>query len=218
MPNRHAYIRPVPEYEGDPFESDTPLPQVLIVEDHDESADSLSVLLQMDGFGVARASDGRTALETARTETIDAVVLDVRLPGIDGFEVCRQLRRDPATSGLVIVMLTGVDDTQSKIEGLDRGADDYLVKPIASRELGARLRKLLELREARTRPLSYEPMAAQRMRASTVSQEIGAPLTAALGSLDLLLLTRELLPDVRRGLLDCQQHLVRIGRILSRID
>lgn len=220
MLNQLAHIRPVRESEADPFEAnaDDRSSQILIVEDQEEAATNLSELLRMDGFRVSRAPDGPTALAAARGGMIDAIVLDVRLPGIDGFEVCRRLRTDPATAALVIVMLTGLDDTQSKLEGFRYGADDYLVKPVVSRELGARLRKLLEARDTRLRELREERLQAIGETAIAVCHEINNPLTAAQGSVDRLLMAREIAPDIRRDLEECQKHLIRIGRILDRLD
>lgn len=217
MPNNLAYIRPVPG--RDDHSTAVPREQpirVLIVEDQEESAHNLSALLQMDGFIVSRAPDGPTALDAARSGMIDAVVLDVRLPGIDGFEVCKRLREDSATADLVIVMLTGLDDTQSKIEGLGQGADDYLVKPVASRELGARLRRQLEARQTQARQLQHRHEQATGEVVTAICHDIGNSLTSALGRVDMLLLTRPLTPDVRRELDECQRHLIRIGRILAR--
>ena len=219
MLNRHAHIRPIPESEADPFApgADEPI-RVLLVEDQEDAANSLSMLLRMDGFIVSRAPDGPSALAAAHAGAVDAVVLDVKLPGLDGFEVCRRLRADPVTTTLVIVMLTGLDDTPSKLEGLGLGADDYLVKPIASRELGARVRKLLDARETRLHELREERLQTMGQIATAVCHEIANPLTAALGSVDLLLLTRDLEPEVRRELEECQKHLIRIGRIIGRLD
>lgn len=219
MLQRHAHIRPIPESEADPFApgADEPV-RVLLVEDEEDTANSLSVLLRMDGLIVSRASDGPSALAAAHLGAFDAVVLDVKLPGMDGFEVCRQLRTDPATTAVVIVMLTGLDDTPSKLEGLGHGADDYLVKPIASRELGARLRKLLDARETKLPELRKERVQAIGQIATVICHEINSSLTAALGSVDLLLVTPDLKPDVRRELEECQRQLIRIGRIIGRLD
>jgi DNA-binding response OmpR family regulator len=217
MPSHHAYIRPVPEKEIDPFEADATSPlRVLLVEDQEETAQNLSSLLRMDGFRVSRAADGLSALAAASGAVLDAVVLDVQLPDLDGFEVCRRLRADPATAGLVIVMLTGRDDPHSKLEGLGAGADDYLIKPVASRELAQRLDRLCAGRIAQ--PLSWDVPGrrATGEPASARDREIIDPLTRALGGVDLVLLTSDLTPDVRRQLDDCRRQLVRIGRLLTR--
>jgi CheY-like chemotaxis protein len=199
-------------------ESDGRPPHILLVEDQDQAAESLSALLRLNGFAVTRACDGPTALLAARGGDIDVVVLDVMLPGLDGFEVCRRLRTDPATAALVIVMLTGLDDTASKIEGLSDGADDYLVKPIVSLELGTRVRKLVEARDARLREVRQQRLQAIGEIATAICHEINSPLTAALGTVDLLLMTGPLPARIRRELEECQRNLVRIGQILGRLD
>jgi len=199
-------------------EPDNPPPHLLLVEDQDEAADSMSALLGLNGFVVTRACDGPTALLAARGGDIDVVVLDLMLPGMDGFEVCRRLRTDPATAALIVVMLTGLDDTASKLAGLSGGADDYLVKPIVSRELGARVRKLIDARDAKRREVRQQRLQAIGEIATAVCHEINSPLTAALGGVDLLLMTTRLPARVQRDLEECQRNLVRIGQILGRLD
>ena len=127
-------------------------PHVLLVEDQERAAHGLQELLALQGFRVTCAPDGPSGLYAARSSQLDAIVLDVRLPGMDGFAVCRALREDEATKDIPIVMLTGLGDTPSKLQGFETGADDYLVKPVPARELAARLRRLISNRvEATTR-------------------------------------------------------------------
>jgi CheY-like chemotaxis protein len=214
-----AHALEIPEFDAgcDEAEEARP-PRVLLVEDEGEAAESLSALLRLNGFEVVRACDGPTALLAARGGDIDAVVLDVLLPGMDGFEVCRRLRTDPATAALVIVMLTGLGDTGSTILGLNGGADEYLVKPVPSMELGTRVRKLLEARDARLRQVRQERTQAIGEVATAICRDISGPLTAALGSVDLLLMSPALSARIRRELECCQGNLVRIGQILRRLD
>jgi len=211
--------RPTPE----PGQSSSALfvaslrPHILVVEDQEPLASNLSELLSLDGFAVSRVHDGRAALEATRSAGIDAVVLDVMLPGLDGFEVCRLLRQDPATNRLVIVMLTALDDTGSKLEGLKGGADDYLVKPVAARELIARLRKLLGQRSARTEEVRRQRLAAIGEITAALCHEINNPLAAALGALDLLLLSEALPGSLAPDVQQCQAHLLRVAEIVARL-
>jgi CheY-like chemotaxis protein len=191
---------------------------ILLVEDQEEMGRNLEDLLRLDGFQVTRVRDGAAALDRVRSGGIDAVVLDVMLPGIDGFEVCRQLRSGKDTSRLIVVMLTALDDTGSKLEGLEGGADDYLVKPVVSSELGARLRKHLENRSARADEVRHQRLQAIGEIVAAVSHEINNPLAAALGTIDLLLLSRNLPAGLDRDLQQCQAHLVRIGEIVARLS
>ena len=111
--------------------------RLLIVEDEPTLLDTLKYNLERQGYDVVTASDGVQALSTAREEKPELVILDVMLPGLDGFEVCRILRQEMS---LPILMLTAKDEEVDKIVGLEVGADDYLTKPFSMRELLARIR------------------------------------------------------------------------------
>jgi two-component system response regulator MprA len=117
---------------------------ILVVDDDARIAASLRRALVYEGYEVAIAADGPSALASARTRPPDLVVLDVMLPGFDGMEVCRRLRRE---NDVPILMLTALDATADRVQGLDTGADDYLTKPFAYEELLARVRALLRRRE-----------------------------------------------------------------------
>ena len=103
-------------------------PKVLVVEDEPVLLDTLEYSLARQGYEVCTASDGLSALDVARREQPDLIVLDVMLPGLDGFEVCRILRQEMTVP---ILMLTARDDEVDKVVGLEVGADDYLTKPSA---------------------------------------------------------------------------------------
>ena len=113
---------------------------ILIVEDEPALRDTLSYNLKKDGFAVEAVGDGRAALESARRLKPDLIVLDLMLPEIDGFEVCRILRQEMITP---ILMLTARDDEIDRVVGLEVGADDYLTKPFSMRELMARVKAQL---------------------------------------------------------------------------
>jgi two-component system response regulator MprA len=125
--------------------------KVLIVDDDAHIRASLRRTLAFEGYQVREAGDGTGALEVALDELPDLVILDVMLPGIDGMEVCRRLRQ---VNDVPILMLTALQGTSSQVEGLDAGADDYLVKPFVKDELLARVRALLR-RRAPDAPRSY---------------------------------------------------------------
>ena len=122
---------------------------ILVVEDDRRIRDLLRRGLIFEGYEVVTAEDGETALHNAREKLPDAVILDLMLPGIDGLEVCRRLRR---VSNLPILMLTARDAVSDRVTGLDAGADDYLVKPFAFDELLARLRALFRRHRMETTP------------------------------------------------------------------
>ena len=113
---------------------------ILVVEDEPALRDTLSYNLKRDGFDVEAVGDGRSAIESARRLKPDLIVLDLMLPEIDGFEVCRILRKEMITP---ILMLTARDDEIDRVVGLEVGADDYLTKPFSMRELMARVKAQL---------------------------------------------------------------------------
>jgi DNA-binding response OmpR family regulator len=114
--------------------------KVLVVEDEPALLETLAYTLGRQGYAVATASDGLAALEVARQERPDLVILDVMLPRLDGFEICRILRQETSAP---ILMLTARTEEVDKIVGLEVGADDYLTKPFSMRELVARVKALL---------------------------------------------------------------------------
>ena len=115
---------------------------VLLVEDHPDLAETVGDYLEAKGYAVDFASDGLLAMHLAVTQTFDAIVLDIMLPGLNGLEVCRRLRKD-AQLTTPILMLTARDQLDDKLEGFDVGADDYLVKPFEMPELVARIDALI---------------------------------------------------------------------------
>jgi two-component system, OmpR family, response regulator MprA len=119
--------------------------RILVVDDEPALRSSLERALGLDRHEVELAEDGIEALDRLALAPVDAVVLDVSMPGIDGLEVCRRLRA--AGDRTPVLMLTARDAIDDRVEGLDAGADDYLVKPFALRELQARLRALLRRSE-----------------------------------------------------------------------
>jgi DNA-binding response OmpR family regulator len=121
-------------------------PRVLVVEDDQDIADVLQRSLRMEGYEVRIAGDGLAALDEAHGFLPDVVILDLGLPRLDGIEVARELRRD---DDVPILMLTARDALEARVEGLDSGADDYLVKPFERQELLARIRALLRRRPPR---------------------------------------------------------------------
>jgi two-component system, OmpR family, response regulator MprA len=120
--------------------------RVLVVEDDEEIAQVLQRSLRLEGYEVKLAGDGEAALQTASTFVPDLVILDLGLPKLDGIEVARRLR---AGDDVPILMLTARDALDARVEGLDAGADDYLVKPFERQELLARMRALLRRRPPR---------------------------------------------------------------------
>jgi DNA-binding response OmpR family regulator len=137
---------------------------ILVVEDEPALRDTLSYNLKKDGFTVEAVGDGRAALDSARKLKPDLIVLDLMLPEIDGFEVCRILRREMTTP---ILMLTARDDEIDRVVGLEVGADDYLTKPFSMRELMARVKAQLRrsrlLREELGKSIASQPATHEKL-------------------------------------------------------
>ena len=130
---------------------------VLVVEDEENLLEALRYNLEHDGHSVLTAADGAKGLETARSALPDLIILDVMLPGLDGLEVCRILRRE---TDAPILMLTAKGEEIDRVVGLELGADDYVAKPFSMRELMARVRALMRRPRNRTPGPASEPLRA----------------------------------------------------------
>jgi len=121
--------------------------RILIVDDESAARAALEALLRREGFDVRDASDGPSALAECATFRPDLILLDILMPGINGFEVCRRIKATPETRLTPVVLITGRSATEDRIEGINAGADDFLSKPIDINELLARTRSLLRLKQ-----------------------------------------------------------------------
>ena len=123
---------------------------ILLVEDESDVVDLLRYNLNKAGFSVLIATDGLTGLEMARKNRPEIVVLDLMLPGLDGYSVCKALKKDPDTEALPILMLTARGEPSERVHGLEIGADDYVTKPFSPRELVLRIQALLKRSRSKT--------------------------------------------------------------------
>ena len=164
-------------------------PRVLVVDDEAPLARLVAGYLARDAFEVSVVGDGRAAVETARTVDPDVVVLDLGLPGLDGLEVCRQLR---TFSDCYVLMLTARSDEVDKLVGLGVGADDYMTKPFSPRELVARIHALLRRPRrggSATAAVEEPPREFGPLRVDVVGREVqldGAPVDLTRTEFDLL--------------------------------
>jgi len=117
--------------------------KILIVEDEKDIVKMLDYNLKKEGFRTISAYDGEDALDLASREHPDLIILDLMLPGMDGLEVCRELKRESNTASIPIIMLTAKSQESDKVVGLELGADDYITKPFSPRELVARIKAVL---------------------------------------------------------------------------
>jgi DNA-binding response OmpR family regulator len=120
--------------------------RILVVDDQRANVEMLAGVLTARGYEVLTATDGEAALEQVRQGNPDLVVSDILMPQMDGYELCRRLRREPATTLLPVILLTSLDPLQERVNGIDAGADDFLSKPVNWEELFARVRSLLRIK------------------------------------------------------------------------
>src|SRR5678815_5177085 len=120
--------------------------KVLVVDDTPHNVKLLADLLGVKGYSVTTAVNGEEALAKVAADPPDIVLLDVMMPGLSGYDVCRRLRADPATALLPVVLVTSLDPQAERVKGMEAGADDFLPKPINQAELFARVRSLLRIK------------------------------------------------------------------------
>ncbi|MBW1965999.1 MAG: response regulator [Deltaproteobacteria bacterium] len=152
--------------------------KILIVEDNVDTVDLLRKRLHADGFDTAEAYDGEEGLKKVAEYEPDLIVLDIMMPKLDGFEVCKRLKEDESTRYIPVLMLTAKGDVDSTVKGLDVGGDDYLAKPFDYKELVARIRSLLSIKAEREKLLEEEKSEALEKMMDQVVHEIRNPLVA----------------------------------------
>jgi two-component system alkaline phosphatase synthesis response regulator PhoP len=126
------------------------MPKILIVDDEQDILELIRHTLNKEGFDVQVAANGAQAVDTARKFMPELILMDVMMPVMDGMEACRQLKEDPATSGIAIVFLTARSEEFAELAGFEAGADDYIAKPIRPRVLMSRLKAILRRRNVIT--------------------------------------------------------------------
>ncbi len=141
--------------------------RVLVVDDDADMAAFLALILKQEGLGVEIASDGESALAAIATAPPDLVLLDVMMPGTSGFEVCHRLKGDESTALIPVVLVTALEDSQSRVQGIEAGADDFLSKPVKREELVARVKTLRRLHETR-KELENRRLAAEVQRKDAI--------------------------------------------------
>ena len=155
--------------------------RILVVDDIPANVKLLEVRLLAEYFDVLTATNGPDAIDTCENGKVDVVLLDVMMPGMDGFEVCRRLKSDPATSHIPVVMITALDQVSDRIRGLEAGADDFLTKPVNDLQLMTRVKSLvrlkmltdeLRLRASTTRNIGIEELLSRSQPASDMAPKV----------------------------------------------
>ena len=121
--------------------------RILVVDDEERNRRLLAAMLEAEGYSASQAADGMQALELARRSLPDLILLDIMMPGMDGYEVARVLKADAATRPIPVVMVTALDDRESRLRGLEAGAEEFVTKPVDRNELRVRVRNLLRLKQ-----------------------------------------------------------------------
>jgi len=216
--------------------------KVLVVDDEPRNLEVVSHFLEMEGLRVATAGDGEAALAAVAAEAPDVILLDVMMPGLEGFEVCRRLKADPATVFIPVVILTALKGTQERIKGAAVGADDFLSKPFDHVELITRVKSLVRVKRLHDQIQAYnrelEARVAQRTAElkhaydelkeldqlksefiANVSHELRTPLLHVKGTLGLLAdgAMGGVTPEQAQGLSVAQGAAEQLGRIIEDI-
>ncbi len=199
--------------------------RMMIVDDDADYSGLLVDCFASLGFQVVHADSGEKALAEIELFRPDIVLLDVRMPGMDGFEVCRQIRQKSTLASIIIIILTSFGETEDKIKGIDIGANDYVVKPCGLAEIFevvARVNRFLDTRTSFLRKVEEEKFATLKGAANTVCHEINNPLTAIVGSARVLATHLTLLPEAAgleiqtAGILEAARRIQNITQQLAK--
>ena len=191
---------------------------ILIVDDNADARRLLTLVLKPEGHRLLVARDGREALHIVeRVAGLSLVLLDIMMPGTDGLEVCRCIRRRETDSYLPIILVSALSDQAHIVNGLAAGADDYITKPLAQTEVIARVRAALRLKRALDALLDARELAAVGAIAVTLGHEINNPLTTVLGNIELVLRNACLDEATHRKLGAAYEGSVRIRQLVKRL-
>ncbi|MGC8874616.1 MAG: response regulator [Chloroflexia bacterium] len=171
--------------------------RILVVEDNDDNRRLLSIYLNREGYEVIEACNGAEALEKVLAERPDLVLSDVQMPGTDGYSLCQQLKQNPDTERIPVILITAVyTSLEDTLQGLRLGANDFISRPFRQSELLVRVQTQLRIKELQDRLVHMERASTVARMAVTLAHEISNPLSGILGYAEALL--REMEQDVVR--------------------
>ncbi len=202
------------------------LGRILIVDDVPINVRLLSSILEIEGYQVSSATNGPDALAAMPEAAPDVVLLDVMMPGMDGFEVCRRLKADSATAHVPVVMVTALQETSDRVRALEAGADDFLTKPVDDVEVLARVKSLVRVKRGRDEleKAYHDLQRAESMRdsiAEMLVHDLRTPLTAMLAAVDLLQKGYgDSLDEIQKELVgmcatSCRRMVAQVGELLD---
>ena len=209
-------------------------PRILAVDDQPDSLRLLQIRLEAGGMECVSCTDGPSALKYLEDQTVDVVILDVMMPRMDGYEVCRRIKGDDRTRDIPVIFLTAKLETTDKVQGLDVGGHDYLSKPVNQQELLARTRAALRVKELQDQLKEQMKLQAQVHRlhremlsehwqktlgqlAASLAHEINNPLAAALGMVQLLRMQPGMSKNMGTSMQIIDQSLQRAGHKLRSL-
>ncbi len=195
---------------------------ILIVDDVPENTEFLEMMLDELGYQPRSANSGKEALQMVEEEKPDLILLDIQMPEMDGYEVCEQLRDNPETTRIPVIMATGqVVDAREKVKGLRSGASDYLMKPVERDELIARIETQLRLKELEDQRVLHEKRILLDQLVTTLQHEIINPLSGILGYSELMLKQmhkRQLKPEeIEKALETIHSSSERIQDVMEKL-
>lgn len=160
---------------------------ILVVDDLPQNLELVEDLLAPLGYCVAKASSGADALRKVKEETPDLILLDVTMPGLDGYEVCRRLKADADTASIPVLILTALSGHEERVKAMEAGADDFLSKPFNGLELLTRVRSLVRIKKLHDQVEAYRRMATVGEMASSIALEMRNPLAITSSAAQILL-------------------------------
>ena len=191
--------------------------KILIIEDSLVSQSLLFEILN-DAYQLVFQADGIAGIAAARESVPDLILLDINMPGMDGYEVCHVLKADPDTRTIPIIFITALDAESEKVKGFAAGADDYVVKPFYRQELIARIKAHISIRESKKQALDLARLTVFKEMAVAISHEINNPLTTIYAYLHIL---QKELPvtseSTRTALTGIREEIVRIHTIVGKL-